>query len=171
MALARAQRGLEDGFVTSALSDALRGTWFAAELPPRAREALLDIAEPRRYATGETAIVEGIPCRSLGVVVEGRLSLRLRLPGGESRAILTVEPGDLFGWSALLPASLGTSTAVAVQPTFAILFDGLRLLAALERDADLAAAVYQRVLVALARRLGATRTQLLDLYAASYDPW
>jgi len=172
MALALRQPGSEDGFVTSALLDAFRGTWFAAELPPRAQEALLEIAESRHYAPGETAIVEGAACRSLGVVVEGRLALRLRLPGGALRAILTVEPGDVFGWSALLPPpSPGTSTATAVQPTFALLFDGPRLLTLLDHEAELAGALYRAVLVAVARRLVATRTQLLDLYAASYEPW
>lgn len=171
MALARAQAGSEDGFVTPTLSDAFRGTWFAAGLPPRALDALLEIGESRQFATGETAIREDVVCRSLGVVIDGRLSLRLRLPGGKSRAILTVDPGDVFGWSALIPPSLGTSTAIAVQPTLAMLFDGPQLLAALERDPDLAAAIYRRVLVAVARRLAATRIQLLDLYSASYEPW
>jgi hypothetical protein len=41
----------------------------------------------------------------------------------------------------------------------------------METDCELAALVYQRVLVAVARRLSATRVQLLDLYRSAAEPW
>ena len=43
---------------------------------------------------------------------------------------------------------------------------GRALRAALREDAALAQALYPRVLVAVARRLNATRVQLMDLFAA-----
>ena len=48
-----------------------------------------------------------------------------------------------------------------------------RCVGALREDPALAATVYPRVLEAVARRLGATRHQLLDLYAQEAErvPW
>jgi CRP-like cAMP-binding protein len=80
--------------------------------------------------------------------------------------ILTVEPGDVYLWSALVPPYRATSTAVAIEQLEAITFEGATLRAALREDAELAQALYPRLLVAVARRLNATRVQLLDLFAA-----
>ena len=60
---------------------------------------------------------------------------------------------------------------MAIVPTRAVMVDGERLRAAFETDSDLAAAIYNRLLVSVVRRLGATRTQLLDLYGAGSEPW
>jgi hypothetical protein len=77
----------------------------------------------------------------------------------------------VFGWSAVLPPAIATSTGIAVAPSRAILFQGDRLRTALAVDCELAAAVYQRLLVTVARRLTATRVQLLDLYRPANEPW
>jgi len=82
-----------------------------------------------------------------------------------------VDPGDVYGWSAVLPPAIATSTGVAVLPTTAILFEGETLRRALATDCDLAAAIYGRLLVSVARRLVATRLQLLDVYGLGYEPW
>jgi CRP-like cAMP-binding protein len=120
---------------------------------------------------GRVLLREGRPCESLGVVVSGRLAIRLALPGGEDRTILTIEPGDVFGWSAILPPAIATSTCIAIAPSRVIQFDGVGLSVALATNCELAAVVYQRVLVAVARRLSATRVQLLDLYRSASQPW
>jgi CRP-like cAMP-binding protein len=80
--------------------------------------------------------------------------------------ILTVEEGDLLGWSALVPPHRATSEAIAVEPVRLLSFNGADLRAALRADHALAASVYPRVLQAVARRLSATRLQLLDLFSA-----
>ena len=66
----------------------------------------------------------------------------------------------------MVPPYRATSTAVAIEPLEAITFEGPALRAALREDAALAQALYPRILVAVARRLNATRVQLLDLFAA-----
>lgn len=150
---------------------ALASTWFTAGLSTEARTRLTALGVLTQVEQGATVVREGTPCTSLGVVVSGRIALRLRLPGGEDRTILTVEPGDIFGWSAVLPPAIATSTGIAVVPTTAVLFDGAALTAALDADPELAAVVYRRLLAIVARRLGATRLQLLDLYRAGGEPW
>jgi CRP-like cAMP-binding protein len=156
---------------TDELTTILGATWFARSLTPGVLDHLASLGTLTDVPEGTTMVREGEVCRSIGVVIDGRVALRLRLPGGEDRTILTVEPGDVFGWSAVLPPAIATASAIAVVPTRVVLFDGEALRAAFASDCDLAAAVYERLLVGVVRRLGATRTQLLDLYRAGTEPW
>jgi CRP/FNR family transcriptional regulator, cyclic AMP receptor protein len=149
----------------------LEGTWFAAEMPPDIRRRLGDIGEIATYVDGATLVVAGSPCPAMGVIVEGRVALRPAVPGLAPETMLTLEAGDIFGWSAVLSGSIATATAVAVAPVTAVLFDRQRLGLTLANDCELAAAVYRRVLAAVARRLQVTRFQLLDLYRAGAEPW
>ena len=156
---------------TDELTTILGATWFARSLTPGVLDHLASLGTLTDVPERTTLVREGDVCRSIGVVIDGRVALRLRLPGGEDRTILTVDPGDVFGWSAVLPPAIATASAVAIVPTRAVLFDGEALRAAFESDCELAAAVYERLLVGVMRRLGATRTQLLDLYRAGTEPW
>lgn len=146
-------------------------SWFAADLPDGTRTRLAELATLVDIPEGAFVVQEGLPCRAMGIVVSGRIALRLGVPGGDVRTILTVDSGDVFGWSAVLPPAIATSTGIAVVPSRAILLDGERLLAAMNVDCELAAAVYRRLLVSVSRRLTATRVQLLDLYRAGIEPW
>jgi CRP-like cAMP-binding protein len=156
---------------TAALAALLEETWFGADLPAGTRARLAVLGRFVEIPESSAVVREGMPCESLGIVVDGRIALRLGLPGGQDRTILTVEAGDVFGWSAALLPAISTSTGIAVAPTRAILFDGDELRTALAIDCELAAAVYERLFVSVARRLTATRVQLLDLYRAGTEPW
>jgi len=159
-------------FTHSMLDAALASGWFGAGLPEAARARLADLATLISYPAGAVVIHEGAPVDSFGVVVDGRLAIRLNVPGRDVVTVLTVEPGDFIGWSALVPPHRATSTIVALEETTVVTFDGPPLRAALDADPTLAAAVLPRVLEAVARRLAATRTQLLDLFArADREPW
>jgi CRP-like cAMP-binding protein len=156
-----------------ALADAgLSATWFAATLPPEVRERLTGLARRARYEPGDVLLQEGEPADDLGIVLTGRIALRLRVPERGSVTILTVEPGDLVGWSAIVPPHRSTSSAIALVPSEVLTFAGEPLRAALATDPILAAAVYPRVLRAVARRLDGTRLQLLDVFTApGVEPW
>ena len=156
---------------TSALSTVLGDTWFGASLPVAARARLAGVGKLTEIADGTVLLQEGRPCEEMGILVSGRIAIRLLVRGVGERTIMTLEPGDVFGWSAVLPPAIATSTCVAVAPSVAILFDGFGLLMALEEDDKLAAIVYQRLLATVARRLSATRVQLLDVYRATSEPW
>lgn len=172
MALAAPMAGRDDGPMESAfLPRLLAGTWFATDIPAEPLARLASLGKLVDHPIGAVVIREGQPCRELGVVISGLIAIRMHLPGGEDRTILTIEPGDIVGWSALVPPGAATSTAVAVARSTVVVFDGSVLSQALARDHELAAAVYQRLLASVARRLTATRVQLLDLYRPANEPW
>jgi CRP/FNR family cyclic AMP-dependent transcriptional regulator len=109
-------------------------------------------------------IREGDVSDKLGILVSGRLALQMMVPGQGMFTILSVEPGDVFGWSSVLQGMQTQSTVVASEPSQALVLDGAKLRAALREDHALAASLYPRILHAVARRLRATRLQLLDLF-------
>jgi CRP-like cAMP-binding protein len=147
-----------------ALATTLRATWFGASLDDPTIGRLSALARRRTAKAGEVLLVEGGRSDEFGVVVTGRLALRMLVPERGMVTILTVEPGDLYGWSAIAAPQRATSTVVAIEPSELIAFDGMDLRLALAEDDRLAAALYPRVLEAVSRRLSATRLQLLDLF-------
>lgn len=151
---------------------ALASGWFGAGLPDVTRARLARLAEMTSVPAGAVVLREGAAVDLFGVVVDGRLAIRLAVPGREAVTVLTVEPGDCIGWSALVPPHRATSTVVALESTTVVTFDGPALRNAIDADPELAAAVLWGVLDAVSRRLTATRTQLLDLFARTdQEPW
>jgi len=86
---------------------------------------------------------------------------------------MTIEPGEVFGWTAIVPPYRATSTVVALEASDVVVFDAGQLRALLRDDEALALTLYPRLLQCVSRRLTATRNQLLDLYARDreYEPW
>jgi CRP/FNR family transcriptional regulator, cyclic AMP receptor protein len=138
-----------------------------------ARERLARISRTEAFDTGATILTEGGATPFLGVVDSGRIALRLRVPEqGDPLTILTIEPGELFGWSAVVPPYRATVDAVATEPATVVAIDASELRTLLARDCDLAAEVLPLVLESLAARLAGSWHQLLDLFATrTPQPW
>lgn len=158
------------GFVTESAVGrdvvlALNGTWFGEGLPPETQQRLATMGQVRRVPLGTEILREGEIAESLGLLLSGRVALRMLVPERGMVTILTVEPGDVIGWSAIVPPHRATSTVVAIEDAEILELSGKRLRAALRADPILAATVYPRVLQAVSRRLSETRLQLLDLFA------
>jgi CRP/FNR family transcriptional regulator, cyclic AMP receptor protein len=127
------------------------------------REHLASVARVESLPAGAILLREGRPTMHLGIVIEGRLSLLSPVPGHPDARLMTLDAGDIFGWSVVLDGT-STATVAALEPARVLLFERTALLAAIVDDTALAAALYRRLLAAVASRLEATRLQLLDLY-------
>ena len=147
----------------------LRKTLLTAGLGHPELRRLAALCRERSADTGEILLREGSETTQLGVVRSGRVALRLQVPGRGSPTVLTVEAGDVFGWSAVVPPYRATSTAIAIETSELLVFEARALRDALDEDEDLAAALYPRLLRAVARRLEATRLQLLDVFARAEE--
>jgi len=153
------------------LADALRETWFGADLAPETADRLAACAYLQVLPPGRELFHEGSESKELGVVRKGRVALRVHVPERGDVTILTVESGDILGWSAIVPPFKATSTGTTVDEVEVLVFNGAELRELLA-DPALAAAFYPRVLQAVARRLSATRVQLLDLFGRERtEPW
>lgn len=149
----------------SAIVAALAGTWFGASLPAETQARLAALGHIRQFPVATELLHEGEIAEEFEILINGRIALRMLVPERGMVTILTVEPGDVIGWSAIVPPHRSTSTVVAIEPAEALMFDGAQLRAALRADHALAATLYPRVLQSVSRRLSATRLQLLDLFA------
>jgi len=143
----------------------LNHTWFGSDLAPETQERLAKLGVIQDFEADEVILHEGEDANEMGILISGQLALRTLVPGRGPVTILSVEPGDIFGWSAVLAAMQVQSTVVATEKSQALVIEGIKLRAALKEDHALAASLYPRVLQAVARRLRATRLQLLDLFA------
>ena len=154
---------------TLAAGDALAAVWGSLSLDVRQR--LAEHAHVVERQPNELLTREGEPTADLAIVLDGRVAIRTRIEGREMLTILKVEPGDVIGWSAVVPPYRATSTATAVGPVRLLAFDAAELRHLLASEPDLAAEVYPQVLKAVARRLQGTRLQLLDLFTQRVEPW
>ena len=143
----------------------LNHTWFGSDLAPETQERLAKLGVIQDFEADEVILHEGDEANEMGILISGQLALRTLVPERGPVTILSVEPGDIFGWSAVLAATQVQSTVVATEKSQALVIEGTKLRAALKEDHALAASLYPRVLQAVARRLRATRLQLLDLFA------
>jgi CRP/FNR family transcriptional regulator, cyclic AMP receptor protein len=153
-----------------AVTTELGATWFGAGLSHHARARLAAAATLQDMPPDTILLREGDDTGIFAIITRGRVALRMRVPERGPVTILTVEPGDVVGWSSVVPPHRSTSTAVTVEETRLLVFEARQLRALLESDLALAATLYPRLLEAIGRRLSATRQQLLDLYAQQTDP-
>lgn len=132
-------------------------------LPASSRRTLASFGRDERPVPGTFLMREGRPTTDLGLIVEGRLALRDRV-GTEEITLMTLDAGDVFGWSAVLDG-ISTASIVALDDPRVLLFGRADLLAAIEGDRAIALVVYRRLLEAVASRLDATRLLMRDVYA------
>ena len=120
-------------------------------------------AEWRQYRAGGQLFYEGAHCDELFVLQQGKVQLQMRVPGRGSIPILTLGPGQLLAWSAVLGAGEMTTSATALADTSAFIWRASKLKELFEQDHEFGYRFMEQLASALARRLVATRLQLLDL--------
>ncbi len=134
-------------------------------LEPLVRARLAPLVHERGFEAGTVILREGADTPFLGAIETGRAALRMRVPGcGDGLTIVTVEPGELLGWSAIVAPFRATVDAVATEPTRVIAIDAGGLRARLAIDDELAAELLPLVLESVSHRLTASWTQLLDIF-------
>jgi CRP/FNR family cyclic AMP-dependent transcriptional regulator len=149
------------------LTSTIDATWFGAGLSAATQSRLAGLAREYEAPAQARLLREGEETREFSLLIHGRVAISELLPGRGPVVLLTVEPGDIFGWSALVPPFQATSTVIALEPVRVLAFDGARLRAAVRADVQLAAGLYEQVLEAVARRLLATLRELLELHRAN----
>lgn len=119
-----------------------------------------------------TFLREGETTDFLAIVVAGRVAVQMRVPERGAITILTLEPGDIVGWSAIVAPYRATTSVTTLEPTQLAIIDAETLRGLIATDLELAAALHPLILDTVVARLAATRVQLLDLFQGhEADPW
>lgn len=137
---------------------------FAAGLADDQVAALCARATVVRVAPGARLFAEGGAADRCYLVIDGTVGLELHLGGRGAATAATVGPGDLLGWSWLVPPHRWRFDATARTDARLVALDAEVVRAACADDPDLDRALHRRMAATLASRLEASRHQLLDLY-------
>jgi CRP-like cAMP-binding protein len=113
---------------------------------------------------GERLFREGDPADAFFLVRRGLVALETYVPNRGQVTVVTVGPGELCGWSWLVPPHRWRLTARAVEPVRAVEFDGECLRRKGEQDPAFGYALLTRIAGDLADHLQSAYIQVLDVY-------
>lgn len=146
------------------LVEALRELDFCDEMDEEFLAQMAGVSQEVSFPLGHVIFREGEPARHMYLLRSGHVSLEVCAPGVGCKRILTLSGGDLLGWSPVLEQTLLTATARALEPTEAIELNAAQLLTMCEHSPRFGYLFMRRAAIALAKRLRATRLQLLNVY-------
>lgn len=143
---------------------------------------LAQLAEEVRFAAGDTIFHEGDELQRFYLLMEGAVAIVMELPGRglthavsdqllrtmatEDVIVANVGPGDVFGWSALLPPHKATSGGRALAACRVLAFDAQALNALFADDPAFAYLMTQKAAGVIRDRLHDMRIESLAHMAA-----
>lgn len=147
-----------------------RSSGFLAGIPDRGFDALADLSRRVDFAPGSAVFLEGSAHPDFHILLSGHVRLDMSVAARGRVPLLTVGPGDILAWSALLNHGPMTTSAVALDAVTSAAIDGDELEQFCQAHPATGYILMKHLSGALARRLVATRLQLLDLFAQQ-DSW
>ena len=134
-------------------------------IPERLLAKLVPLTTVERAAANRVLFTEGTLCDRIYFLAEGLVALDMHVPRRDPTRILTVGPGEVLAWSALLSDQRMTATATVLEDTCLVALAAQPLRQLCDADHEIGFALMRLMAMALSRRLLATRLQLLDLFA------
>ncbi|MBI5625322.1 MAG: cyclic nucleotide-binding domain-containing protein [Elusimicrobia bacterium] len=134
-------------------SRALAGSVFFRGLKPEHLSRLLDHASAIRLEDGQRAFRVGGKAAGFYFITQGKMAVELPVCGGATCAIQFLKPGEVLGWSWLIPPYRWHLGARAVGPVDALFFDGMSVRKELFRDPAMGFELYRRFAAVMSRRL------------------
>ena len=119
------------------------------------------------HLEGATLFAEGREATHLYCVMEGQVALQKSLRTGAARAprrttVALCEPGNVVGWSGLVPPHKYTLSAVVWQPATVIAVDAVLLRKALDRYPSLGYRVMKELAYLMGVRVMQTTSALIN---------
>jgi CRP/FNR family transcriptional regulator, cyclic AMP receptor protein len=148
----------------SSLIETLRSIAFLDGATDDDLRQIASVAQLEQYPVGATLFRENESLNCVFLVVSGSVGLEIPGPGHGVKRTYAVGPGELLGWSPLLSKAPMTATARALAFTRVVSLNAQRILALCEQDPRFGFAFMRRTAQALAKRLDATRSQLIEEY-------
>jgi CRP/FNR family cyclic AMP-dependent transcriptional regulator len=116
------------------------------------------------FSADEYLFREAAPADHFYLVRSGRVALEFSAPGRQPMVLDTASPGDVVGWSWLVPPYRWFCDGRAVEPTSAVALDGACLRDKCDSDPATGYLLLGRVAHVMYERMQSTRLRLLDLY-------
>ena len=148
------------------LMESLRGIQFLHDFSQQHLDAIANVARLREFDARQVVFREGDIAEQVYLVDVGNVSLEICAPSVGCKRILTIGPGEILAWSALLEHAPLTATARTVEATRLVELNAAQLFSVFEKNPRFGYEFMRRAIFALAKRLDATRMQLLDVYGS-----
>lgn len=130
---------------------------------------LASIAYEKEFAEDDIIYKEGDIGHAIYLIQEGEVVIDMEVPEHGRAVVLTVGPGQLFGWSSLFPPRRKAARAVVSKPTRAIILEANHMRRLFQADHQLEFAVTRRVTEVVADRVKMTRLQLVKAAVSSKE--
>jgi len=152
---------VHDNASVASIENIIKNHPFLEGLSPHQYRILSDCAMKTRFATDEVIFREGDPANRFYLIQKGGVALESFTRERGRVQIQAVGPGEVLGWSWLIPPYFWHFDARALEPTEAIFLYGPPLRDECELDHDLGYELFKRISQVMLRRMQATRWQLL----------
>ncbi|HLW66982.1 MAG TPA: cyclic nucleotide-binding domain-containing protein [Gemmataceae bacterium] len=137
---------------------------FLRGLSEQHRLMLASTARHFQAVPGEHLLREGDEARSFYLIQTGRAAIQIHRPGLGTVRLQTIGPGEIIGWSWIVPPYRWQFDAVAVTTVTGLALDAASLREKCTQDHELGYQLLKELLTVVSGRLSATRLQVLDLY-------
>jgi CRP-like cAMP-binding protein len=138
-------------------------------LGPVQRAAVAAMATEVTFAGGTRLFSEGQPASGCWLIRTGLVSLTTAMPARGDVVLQTLGPGEVLGWSWLVPPHHWHFTATAQGPVTAVELDTTLLRMLADQQPELGYPLALGLIETLLARLQSTRARLLDLYGSPRD--
>ncbi len=139
---------------------------FLKGMQKRHIELLVGCASNVRFEPGQSVFREGDEANEFYFIRHGKLALEVFRPHKGGIIVQTLGPGDVLGWSWLVPPYYRHLDCRAVELTRAIALDGACLRGKCDEDYELGYELMKRFAHLVEDEVTALRLQLLDIYGA-----
>ena len=146
------------------MTELIAGHPLFAGLPGDAAATAAGCARNVVFAAGRLLLAEGDTASTLYLLRRGRVAIEVHGADRGTVVVETVGPGQVVGWSWMVPPYQWSFDARAIEPVGAIAIDGTCLRNKAEAEPAFGYVLLQRIAHMLLERLQAARTQSLDLY-------
>ncbi len=127
--------------------------------------------EPRFYPANQEIFNQGDAAEYLYILSSGKVIIRYKPYDAPPLTVATIQPGEVFGWSAALGRSVYTSGAVTLEASRVYRIQGSRLRAVCEECPDTGALLIQRLanVASEHQRRIQTQTEVIKVLTSSLD--
>ena len=128
------------------------------------RELIAGCAANETVPAGRYVYREGEPADRFYLIRHGKVALEVHVAGRPPIIVETLAPGELMGWSWLVPPYMASFDARALELVRVVSIDAACLRGKMEDDPALGYEFHKRFAPVIAGRLAAARRQLIDVY-------
>jgi CRP-like cAMP-binding protein len=136
---------------------------FLANLSRQHLMILASGVRPFAAKPGDLLAREGESANSFYLVQAGHIAIDIHRPNGEKVTLQTVGPGEVIGWSWVVPGYRWQFDCRATEPSTGLVMDANWLRERCEQDHELGYHLLKQLVTVIAHRLTATREQLLAI--------